>query len=337
VGGWAGSLGSTKERREKSVANIRFDHFITYTSAADIDDYLKEYAAMGFVPLERTVRHEPGLRNGFVRFGPEYIEFCWVEDEALFEDADEEEKLLRAAPRPFGLGIVSDEVQAVHDDWTARGFSVPEVSSKAARDAPPDSPPVWSFQVIPDELLPGASCFVLTYHLRPRDQVMEIKIAPNSVYAISGVTLVSAEPEARAACWRDLLAPGEPVLQTESGFQVWIGAHWARWMTAGDYEASYGLNWSPNLLAGPNLVGAPHPIGEMAILHLLASDLGIARSTLEQAGRKTTAVPVGREDGLLVAPDARDGFVFVLRQQPPETWLRERVERTGEKLRLAQD
>jgi len=53
------------------MTNIRFDHFITYTSAGNIDDYLKEYATQGFLPEDRTVRHDPGLRNGFIPFGPE--------------------------------------------------------------------------------------------------------------------------------------------------------------------------------------------------------------------------------------------------------------------------
>jgi hypothetical protein len=50
------------------MTNIRLDHFLTFTSAADIDDYTKEYAAQGFMPAEGTVRHEPGLRNGSLGF-----------------------------------------------------------------------------------------------------------------------------------------------------------------------------------------------------------------------------------------------------------------------------
>jgi hypothetical protein len=35
-----------------------------------------------------------------------------------------------------------------------------------------------------------------------------------------------------------------------------------------------------------------------------------------------------------VAPDERDGFAFLIRQQPAETWLEERLRRTNEKLTL---
>jgi len=306
---------------------IRFDHFLTYTNAANIDDYLEEYTRQGFIPHEETVRHDPGLRNGFIGFGPEYIEFCWVEDEALFAAAGAEEKLLRTTPRPFGLGMVADDVQAVHDSWVARGYSVPEVWSKAPRDASFDSPPMWGFQDIPNELLPGAACFVLTYHTRRIDEVKQIKLSPNTSYAISGVTFVTAEPEARATCWRNLLAPGEQVHHSGTGFHVWIGPHQARWITSEAYQISYGLNWLP----------FAYPIGELGLLHLLASDLRVAKTMLEQAGRRTFPVSVKGEEELLIAPDARDGFSFIIRQQPIEVWLQERMARTGEKLKLGQD
>jgi hypothetical protein len=305
---------------------IQLDHFITYTSAGSIDEYLKEYAAQGFEPEERTVRHDPGLRNGFVFVGPEYLEFCWVEDEALFAAADEEEQTLRDMPRPFGIGLVSDDVHALHQDWVARGYSVPDVSSRAARDAAPDAPPTWSFQTIPRELLPGAACFALTYHARRKGAVRQTRITPNTVYAISGVTFVAEEPEERAARWRELLAPGQPVSQSQIGFDVWIGPHRARWMAPDPFEASYGLPWTR----------ASHPAGEIALLHLLATELSVAKRMMAQAGKGTASVSVRGEERLLVAPDPHDGFGFVIQQQPPEVWLQERIARTGEKLQFAQ-
>ena len=323
------SLPSSRSGLEKGdgVADIRLDHFITYTSAPDIDDYLNEYAAQGFVPHEETVRHHPGLRNGFVFIGPEYLEFCWVEDEALFSEADEEDKILRDALRPFGLGMVSDDVQAVHEDWTARGYTVPDVSSSAARDAPADAPPTWSFQTIPQELLQGIWCFALTYHLRPKDRVTVVRPALNTIYAISGVTFVTAEPEARATSWRDLLAPAEGIGRAETGLEVRLGAHQVTWMTPEEYQVAYGTIWVPS----------PHPQGELAVLHLLASDLDTVHTMLEQAGRRISPVSEGGEDGLLIAPDVRDGFTFLVRQRPIENWLQERIGKTGERLQLAED
>lgn len=306
---------------------IQFDHFITYTSAENIDEYLREYATQGFTPEEKTVRHDPGLRNGFVFFGPEYIEFCWVEDETLFTTADAEEKAFRSASRPFGIGMASDDVQVVHEDWTARGYSVPEVWSKAPRDAAPDTAPLWSFQEIPSELLPGVSCFALTYHARPKDKVKRIKIPPNTIYAISGLTFVSIEAATRATQWRNLLAPGQQVNRSKISLDVWVGPHLARWMTPDAYEAYYGIKWTPS----------SHPAGELALIHLLASDLGTAKKKMEQSGRRTFPIVTGGEGALLIAPDPRDGFTFLVRQLPVEVWLQERISKTGENLKLDLD
>lgn len=309
------------------MVNIQFDHFITYSSAVNIDDYLKEYTAQGFLPENRTVRHDPGLRNGFIFLGSEYIEFCWVEDEELFAKADAEEKLLRASPRPFGIGMIADDVNTLHTDWMAQGFSVPEIQSKAPRDAPLDSPPAWSFQGIPDELLPGASCFALTYHHRAKSEEKNIKIHPNTIYAISGVTFVSKEPEGRAERWRDLLAPDEQVIKSGLGCDVPIGSHRASWMAPETYQSTYGLKWIP----------APHAFGELAVLHLLASNLDTAKKMLEQAGRQVFSREMEDHDELLITPDARDGFIFNIQQQPVEIWSQERMARTGEKIKFSQD
>jgi hypothetical protein len=239
--------------------------------------------------------------------------------------ADAEELLLRATPRPFGLGIAADDVQAVHDEWTARGYAVPEVTTGRPRDASPDSPPRWSFQDIPAELLPGIGCFALTYHARSKDEVSLVTLAPNTVYAVSGVTLVTTEPQARAACWRDLLAPGEPIRQSGPSLAVRIGPHRAVWITPEDYQSAYGLDWTP----------CPLPFGELGLLHLLATDLQAAKAMLEQSGRRVLGVAGSGDEEVLIGPDARDGFVFTIRQRPVEVWLRERIERTGESLRLA--
>jgi len=302
------------------MTNVHFDHFITYTSAADVDEYLKEYAAQGFMPEERTVRHEPGLRNRFVFLGTEYIEFCWVEDEELFAAGEEEEKLLRCAVRPFGIGMIAEDVQAVHEDWTARGYSVPAVWSKAPRDAPPNAPPSWSFQEVPAELLPGVNAFVLTYHNRKKGGARKIHIHPNTIYALSKVTFVAAEPESRAIHWRNLLAPDEQVKPSKMSFAVTIGAHRASWMSPNAYLATYHRQWIP----------APHPYGEMAVLHLRAANLQTVKTMLEHAGRRITQISNRGRKELFVEPDERDGFAFAVKEQSINTWLQERMDRTGE-------
>jgi hypothetical protein len=304
--------------------NIHFDHFITYTNAANMDEYLKQYSAQGFAPDDKTVRHAPGLRNGFIWFGPEYIEFCWVEDEALFAKAGAQEKILRKEPRPFAIGMITRDVQAVHAEWTARGYKLPEVESKAVRDAAPDAPPRWSFQYIPDELLPGASCFALTYHSRPKDEVKQLKIPPNTIYAVSGVSFVTPQAQSRAERWRDLLAPEAKVSQSGYGFTVQVPPHQAEWLTPEAYQAAYQRRWIPR----------QPPYGDLALLHLLATDLRTVKKMLEASGRPTISISHSGEERILIEPDPRDGFAFLVQERPAEPWLQQRIAQTGERLVL---
>ncbi|HXN03085.1 MAG TPA: VOC family protein [Candidatus Dormibacteraeota bacterium] len=283
--------------------NVRFDHFLTYVEAPSIDRYLERYRSTGFLVSDRTERHDPGLRNGVVFFGSQYIEFCWVEDEALFSKGEPDEAVMRRAHRPFAIGLVSEDIQATHDDWLARGRDLPKVFSKAERGAD-NVPPSWSFQEIPEALLPGAWCFALTYHIRRPPE----RIAPNSTYAIAGTTFVSSSAEEHAAAWRDLLAPEASIDSSDEAYRVTIGPHIARWMEPRQYERRYGRSWEPAL----------HRFGELAILHVLATDLQRVQSALVGSGREVIPVdpPSTDEPGLFLPPDAQDGFSFVVTEQP---------------------
>ena len=304
---------------------VRFEHFMTFTSAANIDDYLKEYVAQGFVASPGTARHPYGLRNGSVEFGPDYLELCWVEDATLFATGNSELHALRAALHPHGIGLLTYDAQAQHDAWVARGYAMPNLESRIPRDAPPGTLPAWSIQDIPAEMTPGVLCFAVAYAARPINKAQPVVIPPNAVYAISGVTIVTAEPEKRAAGWRDFLAPCETVQTSEAEFGVWIGPHWAVWMTPEHFESAYGLPWKP----------PAHRRGELGLLHLLAVDLSVAEMMLQRAGRHTRPMVVNGEASLLVAPDAHDGFTFLIWQQPIATWMQERMARSGENLYLS--
>ncbi len=304
---------------------IWFDHFLTYARTANVDEHVNSYAALGFQPDEKTVRHEPGLRNRFIFLGPEYIEFCWVEEEALFVQADEQDKTQRRASRPFGIGLLAADIHALHDDWIRRGFTLPEVWSKAPRDAPPGTPPLWSFQDIPAALLPGTSCFALTYHSRPKDQPRRILQHPNTIYAIAGVSFVAHSSQERAACWRDLLAPTEALTPSRAGWEVHIGPHRVNWMSPEGYRSTFGWEWT----------SPAHPNAELAALHLLCTDLEQAKGMFRRGGREVSPLPGEGDEIWLVKPDDDDGFVFTLRQQPREAWLQERIARTGENLTFA--
>jgi hypothetical protein len=303
---------------------IRFDHVMTFTSANSIDDYLAEYVAQGFVIHEQTVRHPPGLRNGFISFGPDYLEFWWIEDAAQFAAASAEQHAFYSGRRPFGIGLVAQDIQALHDEWITQGYAVSPVMSRAPRDAPPDAPPAWSFQDIPRDLLPGCFCFALTYHGGSPDKPTEVRVGPNTIYALSGLTFVATDAKSRAMRWRDLLAIGAPVSTADPGFAVQIGPHLATWMSPETYSATYGQPW----------VAAAHACGEMALVHLLATDLEQVRMHIEQAGRSVIRHYANGQEALWIEPDVRDGVTFLVQERPAAVWLRERIAHTGERIHL---
>ena len=315
------------------MSSIKLDHFITSADTDNIDTYLAEYRAGGFLVSEQTVRHHPGLRNGFVRIGPEYLEFMWVEDEEQFEAGADRTfftrvRELRAAHHPFAFAVEAEDVRALREEWLERGYELPPAISGAARDSEADAPPIWTFQPIPVTMEEGAFCFALTYHTRPKDAPRKVEVAPNSTYAITGVTFASDKPLERATAWRDLLAPGAEIKEDESG-QIYEGAikpHFALWMKPEEYQDHYGLSYK----------ASPHPYGELAVMHLLARDLDKAEEMIGEMGSNAARLPDKRTgiDTLFVPPDERDGFTFAITERPVEEWLRERVALTGERLEV---
>jgi hypothetical protein len=108
-------------------------------------------------------------------------------------------------------------------------------------------------------------------------------------------------------------------------YTVQIGPHFAIWMKPEEYQEYYGLSYK----------ASPHPYGEIAVLHLVATDLDRAEETIG-AARQVARVPDKRtgEDTLLVPPDERDGFTFAITQRDPEEWARWREGITGERLQV---
>ncbi len=168
----------------------------------------------------------------------------------------------------------------------------------------------------------GALCFVLTSHFPAHPRT--VRGPANSVYAVSGITFVSENPEQRAGRWRDVLAPETPLLDGQNGFI--LGPHTLTWLTPAQLARDVGLSWDP----------ASHPFGEIAALHLLAEDLHRAEARVCRLGVPVTRLPSPDADqpALLIGPGARDGLVLVITQYPAERWAEERRARTGEKFTL---
>src|SRR6185503_11250673 len=170
------------------------DHVLAYTGASTIEAAVAGYRSAGFATLAQTVRHAPGLRNGFVGLGPEYLELLWVEDEQVFAHAGPWRQAQRRARRPFGFALRADDLDSVRAAWRKRGLEVGPPTHGAPADTAGGGP-AWSFLHLPPGLSPGAMCFVVQYHALDRAARGRVRAAPNGIYAHAGLAFVIAEPD----------------------------------------------------------------------------------------------------------------------------------------------
>jgi hypothetical protein len=277
------------------------------------------------VVSDETRQYKPGLRNRFILLGCEYLELVWVENENEFVKGGFEEfarmfndlPTLRTAARPFSIGFNSDDVEALHQEWTRRAYIIPSVWSFA----PPGMPPVLSFQEIPKELLPGASCFAITYHMGSTSQDRTVQRAANTTYALEGVTFVSPAPEEAAKRWQLLLSPDFAITTHQNVYSVRVTPHTAWWMSPEVFQERYGIAST----------ATTHGYGHLAAIHIFAENLDLARSMLEQSFIRQ----IGHNcsgDFLFVSPTGEDGIIFIIREYPIELWHSERTRATGERI-----
>lgn len=302
------------------------DHVLAYTGAATIDGAVSGYRAAGFSTLAQTVRHAPGLRNGFVGLGPEYLELLWVEDEQVFAAAGPWRQAQRRARRPFAFALRADDLESVRAAWRERGLEVGPLTNGAPADTAGGAP-AWSFLHLPRGLLPGAACFVVRYHAVDSAARGRVRAAPNGIFALGGVSFVVAEPEVVAPRWRDLLAPGHPLDVERGERRLALGAHTLTWRTPEAFARRYAP-FAPS--AQLSELG-----GEIALVHLWSDDLDLSEDAFRRGGRapRRTAGLDGPE--LFVPPDPRDGFAFAIAARPIADWVSWRCELTGEPISLA--
>jgi len=292
------------------------NHIISFANVSDIDSYLKKYAKAGFVVGGKTVRHEPGLRNGFVYFGPEYVEFQWVEDKKKFKkDASEHAKLFHRNPSPYGVAFEAKDIAALHRQWLKRGYKLPPIWSKGPADV--DKSTIWwTFQDIPRRYLPGAWTFVLSYEFRKNKKgPRHIPLGKNTLYAMSGLTFVTKYPKNRAEKWKKFLAPASPVTEVISGvYRVHIGPHILEWVTPKIYKLKYGADYRQPIS------GKYKDLREPTLIHILADDLRKAKSVLKRNKFKLREY----KDQFLIESREEDGFAFIVEEKKIQDWQKER-------------
>lgn len=295
------------------------DHFITYTEDA-VDSVMARYRRAGFItsPPERTVRHEPGLRNGFVYVGPEYLEFCWVEREDEFREQVAVEPYyatLRSEHRPFGIGFQVLEPENFRARLVESGLEMPDVLFARPQDAPIDSEPRWAYGMFPDGTTPGAHAFYLSYLGRDGQRRNEnFFVGENGIFLIVGAVLVSPMPRTRLQQWSSHLLGSEQSDARDSR-GVAYGPHAYIWITPAEW----------NRLSGAPYPDPPAEFQELSAVVALSFDLERTERFLESASfpfqRSTIDLPVfGRHEGLFLFPDPRDGFPMLILEGAVQDW-----------------
>lgn len=299
------------------LPELRLDHFLCYSDATSLDEHVAEYRRLGFVPQARAARWDPGLRTRFLGIWPEYLELVSVEDEKAFAASDDPDTRFRAARRPYSIGIMTDDLPALHAAWRGRGFDLPEIRFESPADSPPGAEPLFAFVAIPQQLLPGVSAFGLTSYYRPAPPMRhQVWVAPNSVFGLTGLTMVSRTPGTDAAAWQRLLAPEEPIATGEGGPELLVGPHRLRWLDPDTHADRYGLAWTPS----------GDGADAMALVELVALDLDRVERLAQKAGRTTRRLDDG---ALLLDPSGHDGFRFLIRPGKLDEWVTWRGARTG--------
>ena len=298
------------------------NHIISFARVSNIDTYIKRYKKAGFHVDAVAVRHAPGKRNRFIYFGTEYIELFWIEDKKKFKKANEIEKYFSVYPRPFGMAFEAKDLKEFRKKALRKGYNLKPIWSKGPSDKD-QSDPWWTFLDVPIRYLPGIWTFALTYVKRDWNKPRKVHIGKNTIFGIAGVTFVSNKPKMRAEKWRQFLG-GKQITQSERGcYKIEAGLHNYTWMTPTLHSKKYGQLQT--------LKSKHKKYAELSIVHLLAVDLNVAKKMLERASFDVHE----HDDGLLVYPDKRDGFMFLVTLGDVTLWLQTR-KRHGVKVEFPQ-
>ena len=276
------------------------------------------------------MRHFPGLRNGFVYIGTEYLEFEWVENRKEYQQGKlPYHDIFIKNPAPFGIGLTTDDIKTLHRNWRRRGFKVAPVYSRGPRGAKEGDPPWWSFQKIPTVLLLGVWSFALTYLFRKNKKGKVVRIGGNSIYAIKGITFVVSNPKNRAKKWKKLLAPRTSIMEEPGICRLIIGPHTFTWMTKDAYKNYYGVHYKKPYS------GKFAGLREIGLINFLTTD---SEKTLRILKKSRKCVKfydkLSKQDAVLVFAKKADGFTFTVLEMPIRKWMRERIAITGERLKI---
>lgn len=287
---------------------ILLDHVTTSTNAASLDDQVQQYRNAKFLRLPHTVPYRPGLRHAFIKFGYEYLELSWIEDWNSFAAEAETRGPEMFAVQPFRVAFRIEDLESFYQASVDAGLSLPSIKELKTQS---DAKPFAKMLVLPaEEIGSGVTLFLFEYLNMTKGSTDTLYVAPNKIYALSGLTFVSPTPQKQAQRFCRVFHRAESSSR-DGIYQVRLGPHLLQWMEPDRYEALYGSDWHP-ARKGDN---------EVALLHLLTDDGTLTREYLQSAKRTCRDLVDG---SLFVQADPHDGTAFHISHQPVVKWVNER-------------
>ncbi len=295
-----------------SKAQARIDHVI-FGASKEMRDLLLSYEEIGFKvsPYDQTMRHQPGLRTGFLYFSPkgagDYIEFLTVEDRGAFTlaQAKGEEKYTEQ-PCAQGVGIRVKNADAVHTALVAQGTAVKPVWSKRPEDKGEDTPNLWSFVELEKPLSGLGSFYVQYLQGKVADQV-EIQTGANGIFAVAGLLYDSDDLDAVTT---NLIADFPRDLVRREGSDIWLGCHR---IFATSFKRFCSNSPKASFFQNPDL--------NFYGVHLYTQSLETTAAALKGKWKPHVVL----DDRILLLPTEHEGLLAVVTQYPVTQWQNERV------------
>lgn len=270
--------------------------------AAPLEQHLERYREAGFAVSDYIAHWDPGLRNGFVMLWPESLELITVADEHAFgRDADRDLCEDRAVRGIHAFELLSADTHAVHARLSERGVVLPAVQEARMANTPAAADADFAYVGL--EHLPGSTVTTMT---SAHDSPMyhQIRVAPNGVFALGGVTMVVDDPVAALNAWRPVVDPA---------------VHDLDFVTAAQWQT--------------RCPDADSPVG-VACVHLLSEDVDTTVSSMVDAGWEQGQHIGGRPQLL---PHPADNVRYTVREGSADQWALRRRHVLGEDLRIARD
>ena len=266
-------------------------------AVADLGRARDRFARLGFVTTPRRRFQNWGTANHAVMFADDYIELLGIVDRSAFLTPGLAD-FLAVGEGIMAVTMRGNDVAAAHTALAADGYQPTAPSETTIHVEDPGGPIPQSFRWFRIGAKTPDLYLMVVQPLRPENMRRPAWLAhPNSAYAVTGVTVVVANPAELRAAYEALFA-ASAAPEPDGSFAIASGHGTFRFVTRVRFTGDF-----------PSLDPAPgRPVPTIAALAVGVRDLAVARRVLAANG----VVFADRGSQLVVPPEAAGGFVLTL-------------------------